>query len=120
MMRLHYLALGATLCCGLLSAADWPTDGANALRTNFQPDEHILSKDNVKGLQILWKLMAKSFVGPVMHFETSRASTLLAHPTSPTQRTVSDTTPLQRKHVVFVAFTGGRRSNSWNYIHTVT
>src|SRR5579883_660052 len=25
-------------------------------RTNFQPDEHVLAKDNVKGLQILWKL----------------------------------------------------------------
>jgi hypothetical protein len=56
MIRLRYLALGALCCCGLVSAADWPTDGANAVRTNFQPDEHILSKDNVKGLQILWKL----------------------------------------------------------------
>jgi hypothetical protein len=55
MIKLHYLALGAA-CCGLLSAADWPTDGADAMRTNFQPNEHILSKDNVKGLQILWKL----------------------------------------------------------------
>ena len=56
MIRLHYLALGAAVCCGLLSAADWPTDGADSMRTNFQPDEHILSKDNVKGLQILWKI----------------------------------------------------------------
>ena len=56
MIRLHYLALGAAVCCGLLSAADWPTDGAIRMRTNLQQDEHILTKDNVKGLQILWKL----------------------------------------------------------------
>ncbi len=36
--------------------ADWPTDGGGPQRTNWQKDEHILTKDNVSGLQILWKL----------------------------------------------------------------
>ena len=36
--------------------ADWLTDGGNSQRTGWQPDEHILTKDNVKGLQILWKI----------------------------------------------------------------
>jgi outer membrane protein assembly factor BamB len=46
----------ATLCCALGQAADWPTDGGNAQRTAWQKDEHILTKDSVKNLRILWKL----------------------------------------------------------------
>jgi hypothetical protein len=42
--------------CTLLGAADWPTDGGNPQRTNWQQDEKILNKDNVKNLKILWKL----------------------------------------------------------------
>ena len=47
-----------TLCVAssLLPAADWLTDGGNPQRTGWQPDEKILNKDNVKGMQILWKL----------------------------------------------------------------
>ncbi|MDQ2711212.1 MAG: pyrrolo-quinoline quinone [Acidobacteriota bacterium] len=37
-------------------AADWLTDGGGPQRTNWQRDEHILTKDNVKDLKILWKL----------------------------------------------------------------
>jgi hypothetical protein len=42
--------------CALLCAAEWPTDGGNSQRTNYQPDEKILTKDNVRNLKILWKL----------------------------------------------------------------
>jgi outer membrane protein assembly factor BamB len=36
--------------------SDWPTDGGNPQRTNWQKDESILSKENVGNLKILWKL----------------------------------------------------------------
>jgi outer membrane protein assembly factor BamB len=36
--------------------AEWPTDGGNSQRTNWQHDEKILNKDNVKNLKILWQL----------------------------------------------------------------
>ena len=45
----------ATLC-PLLPGADWPTDGGGPKRTNWQADEHVLNKDNVGNLKILWKL----------------------------------------------------------------
>ena len=43
---------------GGLSAlgSDWPTDGGNPQRTNWQKDETILAKENVSSLKILWKL----------------------------------------------------------------
>lgn len=44
------------LGCALLPAADWLTDGGNQQRTGWQKDEKILSKENVKGMQLLWKL----------------------------------------------------------------
>ena len=54
-----YCAIAA-LCCGLgltlVRAADWATDGGDTQRTGWQKDEHILSKDNVKNLKLLWKL----------------------------------------------------------------
>ena len=46
----------AALCCGLVWGADWLTDGGNAQRTNWQKEESIFNKDNVKNLKILWKL----------------------------------------------------------------
>jgi outer membrane protein assembly factor BamB len=36
-------------------AADWPTDGGDVRRVNWQRDEKILTKANVKGLELLWK-----------------------------------------------------------------
>ncbi len=48
------IAIGAG--CALTWAAEWPTDGGNSQRTNFQPDEKILTKENVGKLKILWKL----------------------------------------------------------------
>lgn len=46
----------AALCCTVSWGADWPTDGGSPQRTGWQKDEHILTKDNVKNLKILWKL----------------------------------------------------------------
>src|SRR5216117_1667253 len=42
--------------CVVITAADWPTDGGNPQRTNWQKDETILTKDNVSNMKILWKL----------------------------------------------------------------
>jgi outer membrane protein assembly factor BamB len=39
----------------LAPAADWPTDGGDIRRNNWQKDETILTKANIKGLQLLWK-----------------------------------------------------------------
>jgi len=36
-------------------AADWLTDGGDTKRNNWQKDEKTLTKENVKGLQLLWK-----------------------------------------------------------------
>ena len=38
------------------SAADWLTDGGNPQRTAWQRDEKILNRENVRNLQIVWKL----------------------------------------------------------------
>jgi hypothetical protein len=42
--------------CAFSQSAEWPTDGGGPKRTNWQKDEHILTKENVKDLKILWKL----------------------------------------------------------------
>src|SRR5207248_513854 len=42
--------------CVLATGAEWPTDGGNPKRTNWQQDEKILNKANVKNLTILWKI----------------------------------------------------------------
>src|SRR5262252_3702851 len=53
----HICALIAvSFCCIAAVASDWPTDGGNPQRTNWQKDETILNKDNVARLKILWKL----------------------------------------------------------------
>ena len=38
-----------------LTAADWLTDGGDTRRNNWQKDETILTKANVKDMQLLWK-----------------------------------------------------------------
>jgi outer membrane protein assembly factor BamB len=58
MRKLRYLglsALGSLAAFSFAFGADWLTDGGNPQRTGWQKDEHILSKENVKGMQILWK-----------------------------------------------------------------
>jgi outer membrane protein assembly factor BamB len=38
-----------------LSAADWLTDGGDSKRNNWQKDETVLTKTNVKDMRLLWK-----------------------------------------------------------------
>lgn len=45
----------ALLLTGAVFAGDWLTDGGDSKRTNWQRDEKILTKANVKGMQLLWK-----------------------------------------------------------------
>jgi outer membrane protein assembly factor BamB len=54
MCRTNAVIFLAAACA--LQAADWPTDGYNSKRDNWQRDEKILTKDNVKSLQILWTI----------------------------------------------------------------
>ena len=35
---------------------NWLTDGGDIVRSGWQKDEHILTKDNVKNLKLLWKI----------------------------------------------------------------
>src|ERR1700693_6159648 len=35
--------------------ADWPTDGGDSKRNNWQRNETILNRGNIGGLQLLWK-----------------------------------------------------------------
>jgi outer membrane protein assembly factor BamB len=53
------LASGCFFLAGAFGA-DWLTDGGNPQRTAWQKDEHILAKDNVKNIQILWKAQLDS------------------------------------------------------------
>jgi len=48
-----FLLLGL---CAITWGAEWPTDGANPQRTNWQQNETILSKANAANLKILWKV----------------------------------------------------------------
>ena len=52
----HFFWIAIVACSALMWAAEWPTDGGNPQRTGWQKDEKILTKDNVKGLKILWQL----------------------------------------------------------------
>ena len=55
MRRLGLFAI-VSLCGGLMIAADWTTDGGDIFRSGWQKDEKILTKENVKGLKLLWKI----------------------------------------------------------------
>jgi outer membrane protein assembly factor BamB len=48
--------VAAIFACSTSNAAEWPANGADPQRTNWQQDEHILTKDNVKDMKILWKV----------------------------------------------------------------
>jgi len=54
-MRKTYLLIVIAAGCAVWGA-EWPTDGGNTFRDNWQRDEKTLNKDNVKNLEILWKL----------------------------------------------------------------
>ncbi|MBO0911127.1 MAG: PQQ-binding-like beta-propeller repeat protein [Acidobacteria bacterium] len=55
-MRKLLCVIMVLLSCTLGWSADWLTDGGNPQRTGWQKDEHILNKDNVQNLQLLWKI----------------------------------------------------------------
>jgi outer membrane protein assembly factor BamB len=55
-MRRLCCLIAISVGCGLLSGAEWPTDGASPKRDAWQKDETILTKENVKGLQLRWKI----------------------------------------------------------------
>jgi outer membrane protein assembly factor BamB len=55
-MRIRNALLCLGLACAASWSADWPTDGGNSLRDNWQRDEKILSADSVGNLKILWKV----------------------------------------------------------------
>src|SRR3981081_1435187 len=55
-MRKIKILIAISAGCVLAWGAEWPTDGGNSKRTNFQPDEKILNKETVKNLKILWKI----------------------------------------------------------------
>jgi hypothetical protein len=57
-----------TVSCALMLGSDWPTDGGNPQRTNWQKDETILRPDNVANLQILWKLKLDNARGKCTRF----------------------------------------------------
>ena len=55
MKKLAMFCAAAACCCGLAFGTDWLTDGGNNQRTGWNTDEHILTKDNIKNLKLLWK-----------------------------------------------------------------
>lgn len=56
-MKRTALLTASVLCISSLSpGADWPTDGYDVRRTNWQRDETILTPQNVKSMKLLWKL----------------------------------------------------------------
>ena len=55
-MKILTAILAFAVCCAALIASDWPTDGGNPQRTNWQKDETILNKNNAANLKVLWKL----------------------------------------------------------------
>lgn len=54
-MKKTPVALFVLLFAAVAPAADWLTDGGDTFRTNWQKDETILTKENIKGLRLLWK-----------------------------------------------------------------
>lgn len=61
-MRKLFVLTGAMLCCGLLIAADWVTDGGDIYRSGWLKNETILTKSNIKNLKLLWKLQTNNQV----------------------------------------------------------
>jgi hypothetical protein len=53
---------GAILGCGLAIGSDWTTDGVDIQRSGWLKNEHVLTKDNVKNLKLLWKLKTENQV----------------------------------------------------------
>lgn len=48
--------IAVAIGCSLVSAASWLTFGGDAQRSGWAREETVITKDNVKGLQLEWKL----------------------------------------------------------------
>jgi hypothetical protein len=59
-MRSHRTRISALsaamLCCSVALGQNWLTDGGDNARSGWQKDEHILTKENIKGAKLLWKV----------------------------------------------------------------
>ncbi len=53
---LSVLAAGALLACGAAHAQNWLMDGGDNIRSGWNRDEHTLTKNNIQGLKLLWKV----------------------------------------------------------------
>jgi hypothetical protein len=49
-------AAAALLFSGVSYGQNWLTDGGDTVRSGWQKDEHTLTKENVKGLKLLWTI----------------------------------------------------------------
>jgi len=54
-MRISSLALVFFTAAAFAGPANWLTDGGDSKRNNWQKNETILTKTNIKGMQLLWK-----------------------------------------------------------------
>lgn len=50
------LCVGLIFCCSLAIGENWLTDGGDVQRSGWNKDEHILTKDNINNLKLLWKI----------------------------------------------------------------
>ena len=55
-IKKSHVVISIACACALVWGAEWPTDGFDPQRTGWQRDEHILTKDNVHNMKVLWKL----------------------------------------------------------------
>ena len=58
---------GAWVWAGSLRAADWLTHSGDPQRTGWQQAETIITKDNVKDFQLLWKLTLPDNAQKALH-----------------------------------------------------
>lgn len=56
MARLAKCLLGLVIGCGPVAAGDWLTFGSDAQRSGWARNETLLNKDNVKSMELNWKL----------------------------------------------------------------
>lgn len=50
------LSVALIFCCSLAIGENWLTDGGDVQRSGWNKDEHILTKDNIGSLKLLWKV----------------------------------------------------------------
>ena len=59
-MKKQVVLVAALLCCGIAHSTDWLTDGGDNVRSGWNKEEHILTKDNIKNMKLLWKTETKN------------------------------------------------------------